>query len=203
VTGTLGFGYFGGGQNGSFGNGGLRNDFDLQLLWQLDNLGFGNQAKARQRDSESRQAVIELFRLQDKVAAEVTQAHAQAQLAKRRVELAETGLKSAVQSADKNLLALGETKGVGAMMVLLVRPQEAIAAVQALSQAYSDYYGAVADANRAQFRLYRALGQPAECLAQDEPWRIAEPADPLAAAPAPPPTAPAQPGENLPSEGAP
>ena len=53
-------------------------------------------------------------------------------------------------------------------MVLLVRPQEVVAAVQALAQAYLDYYGAVADANRAQFRLYRALGQPAQCLLQDQ-----------------------------------
>ena len=42
-----------------------------------------------------------------------------------------------------------------------MRPQEAVAAVQALAQAYADYYGAVADANRAQFRLYRALRRPA------------------------------------------
>ena len=168
VTGTLGFGYFGGGQNGSFGNGGLRNDFDLQLLWQLDNLGFGNKAKTRQRDSENRQAIIELFKLQDKVAAETSQAYAQAQLAKKRVEIAESGLKAAVESADKNLLALEETKGVGAMQVLLVRPQEVLAAIQSLSQAYSDYFAAVADANRAQFRLYRALGQPAECLSPSQ-----------------------------------
>jgi len=40
--------------------------------------------------------------------------------------------------------------------------------VQALAQAYLDYYGAVADANRAQFRLYRALGQPAQALVHDE-----------------------------------
>jgi hypothetical protein len=37
-----------------------------------------------------------------------------------------------------------------------------VAAVQALGQAYSDYYAAVADYNRGQFRLYRALGQPAQ-----------------------------------------
>jgi hypothetical protein len=39
-----------------------------------------------------------------------------------------------------------------------------VAAVQALDQAYRDYFGAVADANRAQFRLYRALGHPAACV---------------------------------------
>ena len=47
------------------------------------------------------------------------------------------------------------------MIILLVRPQEVIAAVQTLAQAYNDYYGAVGDFNRAQFRLYRALGYPA------------------------------------------
>jgi hypothetical protein len=35
-----------------------------------------------------------------------------------------------------------------------------------LDQAYRDYFGATADFNRAQFRLYRALGHPAEALSQ-------------------------------------
>jgi outer membrane protein TolC len=183
VTGTLGAGFFGGGANSSFGGGGLRSDFDLQLLWQLDNLGFGNRAKIQQRDSENRLAVFELFRLQDRVAAEVAQSYAQAQLAARRVEVAERGLKAAVQSADKNMIALGQTKGAGAMMVLLVRPQEVVAAIQAVSQANVDYFGAIADANRAQFRLYRALGQPAECLATEQALSVAIPADPSASAP--------------------
>jgi outer membrane protein TolC len=184
VTGTLGFGYFGGGQNGSFGSGGLRSDFDLQLLWQLDNLGFGNRAKVQQRDSENRVAVYELFRLQDRVAAEVAQAYAQAQLAERRVEVSERGLKAAVQSADKNMVALGQTKGVGAMMVLLVRPQEVVAAIQAMAQANADYYGAIGDSNRAQFRLYRALGQPAECLATELSVPTATPIDQQGSTPA-------------------
>jgi outer membrane protein TolC len=164
VTGTLAGGVFGGGPNSSFGNAGARVDLDLQVLWQLDNLGFGNRGRVHQREAENRQAVLELFRLQDRVAAEVAQAHAQAQLAARRVELAERGVRLAGQSADKNLLALSETKRTGELLVLVVRPQEAVAAVQMLAQAYSDYYAAVADANRAQFRLYRALGHPAQCL---------------------------------------
>jgi outer membrane protein TolC len=168
VTGTLVAGVFGGGPNSTIGNGGLRSDLDLQVLWQFDNLGFGNRAKLYQREAENRLAVIDLFRIQDRVAAEVAQAYAQAQLAARRIDLAENGVRSALNSADKNLLALGQTKGAGTQVVLFVRPQEAVAAVQSLAQAYSDYYGAVADANRAQFRLYRALGQPAQCLVQDQ-----------------------------------
>src|SRR5262249_54030736 len=73
-------------------------------------------------------------------------------------------------SAEKNLKGLGETKTAGGatpgskVTVLVIRPQEVVAAVQALSLAYTDYYGVVADYNRAQFRLYRALGQPAQAL---------------------------------------
>jgi outer membrane protein TolC len=162
VTGTLGAGYFGGGPNSSYGNGGLRSDFDVQLLLQFNNLGFGNRALVHQRQAENRLAVIELFRIQDRVAKEVAEAHAQAQLATRRVEVMERGVRSAVLSAEKNLAALKQTKGVGDQEVPLVRPQEVVAAIQALSQRYVDYYAAVADANRAQFRLYRALGQPAQ-----------------------------------------
>jgi outer membrane protein TolC len=168
VTGTLAAGVFGGGPNSTIGNGGLRSDLDLQVLWQFDNLGFGNRAKTHRREAENLLAVIDLFRIQDRVAAEVAQAYTQAQLAACRVGLAEKGVRSALKSADKNLVALGQTKGAGNQVVLLVRPQEAVAAVQALAQAYIDHYGAVADANRAQFRLYRALGQPAQCLVQDQ-----------------------------------
>ena len=39
-----------------------------------------------------------------------------------------------------------------------------VAAIQALGQAYGDYYGAVADYNRSQFRLYHALGHPAQLV---------------------------------------
>ena len=46
----------------------------------------------------------------------------------------------------------------------MIRPQEVGAAIGALAQAYVDYYGAVADYNRAQFRLYHALGHPAQMV---------------------------------------
>jgi outer membrane protein TolC len=146
---------------------GFRGDVDVQLLWQLDNLGLGNRAKIHQREAENRAASVEFLRIKDRVAAEVAQAYAQADLAARRVKVAERGVQFAVKSVDKNLLALKETRGAGATVVTLVRPQEVVAAIQALSQAYVDYYGAVGDANRAQFRLYRALGQPAEYLAKE------------------------------------
>jgi len=167
VTGTLAGGVFAGGTNGTIGNTGLRGDLDLQILWQLDNLGFGNRGRIHQREAENRLAVINLFRIQDRVAAEVAQAHAQAQMAARRADFAEKELRAALNSADKNLAALSQTKQAGGVLQTLVRPQEAVAAVQELGQAFIDYYGAIADYDRAQFWLYRSLGHPAQTLANE------------------------------------
>jgi outer membrane protein TolC len=183
VTGTLAGGVFAGGPNDTVGNTGLRSDLDLQVLWQLDNLGFGNRGRIRQRQAENRLAVVELFRIQDRVAAEVVQAYAQAEFAGKRVDLAQKGLQAALASADKNLSAMGQTKQTAGLVQLLVRPQEAVAAVQALAQAYIDYYGAVADANRAQFRIYRAMGRPAQALTEgDAACPISSNSSPLPAA---------------------
>jgi outer membrane protein TolC len=165
--GTLAGGYFGGGMNDKLSNFGARSDFDIQVLWELQNLGFGNRALVDQRRAENRLSVLDLFRLQDQVAADVAQAYAQAQSAASRLGKAERGLKDAVESANKNFEGLGQTKTAGGkVIVLVIRPQEVVAAIQALVQAYNDYYAAVADYNRAQFRLYRALGQPAQLLAE-------------------------------------
>jgi hypothetical protein len=57
-----------------------------------------------------------------------------------------------------------QTLLAGDLMILAVRPQEVIASIQTLSLAYGNFYGAVADYNRAQFRLYRALGYPAQFI---------------------------------------
>ena len=164
VTGTLAGGLFGGGTNGDLSNFDARSDFDIQVLWQLQNLGLGNRALVQQRVAANQLALSELFRTEDMVAAQVAQAHAQAQSAAARMSDAETEVRDAIESADKNLQGLGQTKAAGNTLILVIRPQEAVAAVQALSQAYADFYAAVADYDRAQFRLYHALGHPAQNL---------------------------------------
>lgn len=157
--GSLGAGYFGGGLNSNLSNFGARQDFDIQLLWEIQNLGFGNRARVQERKAENQIALFELFRLQDRIAAEVVQAHAQLRSALDRIHDAETGLKDALDSVQKNFEALHQTRRLGEnVIVLVVRPQEVIASLQTLAQSYQDYYLAVADYDRAQFRLYRALG---------------------------------------------
>ncbi len=189
ATGTLAAGFFGGGLNSSFGNFGVREDFDLQALWELQNFGLGNRARVRESEAERKAALMELFRTQDRVAAEIVQAHAEVQAATARLTDAETEVKDALDSYDKNLEGLGQTRRAGNLVILVIRPQEVVAAIQALGQAYGDYYGTVADYNRAQFRLYRALGQPGQSLMTDPNLGPCEPV-PTGTPAALPPAAP-------------
>lgn len=159
-AGTLAGGVFGGGRNDRVGDFSARGDFDVQILWEFQNLGFGNKARVKEKRAENQAAILDLFRLQDRIAAEVVQSHAQVQSAAARIAEAENEVKDAVDSVTKHFEGFEQTQKVGNVLILLIRPQEVVAAVQALSQAYNDYYGAVADYDRAQFRLFRALGNP-------------------------------------------
>jgi outer membrane protein TolC len=170
-AGTLSTGVFGGGVDGRIEHLGTRNSWDVQVLWELQGLGLGNRAAVREREADSRVAVLELLRTQDRVAADVVQAHSQATRAANRAKLAADGLNEAGQTVKTHLEGLSQTRRVGETQVLIFRPQEAVAAVQALDQAYRDYFGAVADANRAQFRLYRAVGHPARSVL-DRPCEV-------------------------------
>jgi outer membrane protein TolC len=163
-AGTLGVGTFGAGTNSRIGDFHGRFDYDAQVLWELQGFGLTNLARIDQRKAEREAAVLELFRTQDRVAAEIAQAYAQAQSAAERLAVAEPAAEQAQDLFKKSLAGL-TAKRVGELLVLIVRPQEVVAALQALAQANTDYYAAVADYNRAQFRLYRALGHPAQCLA--------------------------------------
>jgi outer membrane protein TolC len=161
----LAFGVYGGGQGGSLENFNVRADYDLQALWELRNLGFGNAALIHERKADLEVARSQEFRFRDYVAKEVTEAWAEVASAAARVVQAEQELRQAQVSADQNLEGLGGTKrAAGNIVILVIRPLEVVAALQALNAAYFDYFGTVADYNRAQFRLYRNLGSPAQYL---------------------------------------
>jgi outer membrane protein TolC len=156
-------GYYGAG-NDSVGKYGPRSDVELQAVWTLQGFGLVNRAKIRERRFDNQVALLEMFRLQDIVAAEIARAHAQLKSAAERLSDAEAGLKDSADSVDKNFQGMKQTQEAGKLLILAIRPQEVVASIQSLSSAYGDFYGAVADYNRAQFRLYRALGYPAEHL---------------------------------------
>jgi outer membrane protein TolC len=168
-AGTLAGGVFGGGINADLSNFSARSDFDIQVVWEFQNLGFGNHARVKERHAENQVTILDLFRIQDRIAAEVTQAYNQVQSAAARMHEAEAELKDAIDSVEKNVSGLNQPKRLGGEVIqFVIRPQEVVAAIQSLGQAYNDYFGAVADYDRAQFRLYRALGHPAQALTSGE-----------------------------------
>jgi hypothetical protein len=111
--------------------------------------------------------LIELFKVQDMVAADVVRAHAQVQAAGLRVQQAETGVKEAQVTFAGNLKGLAEVTRQADLLVLVTLPQEAVAALQQLAHAYDSYFISVSEYNRAEFRLFRALGYAAQALAYD------------------------------------
>jgi outer membrane protein TolC len=149
-------GGFGGGQNAFFGNFNGRSDADVNLYWELQNLGLADRAIARQRSAQRRTAGLEMLKVQDRVAAEVVGSEKARRAANRRMVEAARAVPEAVDSLALNLTNIRRAAGLPGA----TRPIEVLQPIQALAQARADYLDAVLDYNRAQFRLYRALGQP-------------------------------------------
>jgi outer membrane protein TolC len=167
-----------------------RFDPSVQLVWGLRNMGLGNRALVRERQAQTEQATIDLFRIQDRVAADVARAQAQVESARVRAARAEAGLKEAQVNLAGNLRGMSETTRLGDVLTLAIRPQEAVASLDQLAQAYNNYFLAVNDYNRAQFRLFRALGYAADFVACQRPPGATVPVDTTRPAPLPPVCAP-------------
>ena len=117
-------GIFGLGPNSSLNQWRGRDDVSIQLMWQLENLGFGNLARIKeQRGIESR-AIIELRRTQDMVAEEVNQAQARLQSAAVRVVQADRAVRTGMITFNGAVEGLQQTSRFGDVLVLITRPQE-------------------------------------------------------------------------------
>jgi len=162
-------GVFGGGRGGDLSTSSGRADVNLGLVWSFQNLGLGNRAQIRGRAADREKAVVELFELQDHVAEDVVQAHALVEGAWEEIVQAETAVREATITFAGTLQGLAQIRGAGNFLQPVSRPQEGVAALQQLNQAYQRYFIATNAYNRAQFQLYHALGYPSRILASDQP----------------------------------
>ena len=170
-------GIFGLGPNSSLNQWTGRADVSLQLVWQLDAFGIGNLARIKQQRGEQSQTIVELYRAQDMVAAEVTEAHANLQSAAARVSQADRSLRTAINAYNGNVEGLRHTTRFGDVLVLVYRPQEVVYALRLLKLAFDEYFTTVADYNRAEFELFHALGYPAQEITYLRPPGNIEPVD--------------------------
>jgi len=183
-------GVFGSGVDGTGNPWVNRDDISVGLVWQFQNLGLGNRALVRERQAERQQLLVDLFRIQDLVAAEIARAHAQLASASARVATADRGVQEARLAYEGSVENLGKIEPLGDARVVVRRAFEVIDALKALSQAYDIYFQSVNDYNRAQFRLYRALGYPAGLLACERLPGPIVPVDTSRPCPLPPVCAP-------------
>ncbi len=154
-------GFFQLGPNSSLGQTLYRDDVNVQLIWQLENLGLGNLAKIKAQRGMESQARIDLRHRQDQVAGEVFRAYARVQAASVRVQQADRGLRTAITTFNGHFEGMGQTRRLGAILTLAFRPQEAVYSLQKLNVSINDYFATVGDYNRAEFELFHALGYPA------------------------------------------
>jgi outer membrane protein TolC len=159
-------GIFGLGPNNSLNQWRGRDDFSAQPMWQLEGFAIGNLARIKAARGNESRAIIDFFRTQDMVAADVTRAQARLQSAAARVLQADRAMRTAIITFNGNFEGLRQTTRLGNVLVLVNRPQEAVFALQLLMVAFNQYFTTVAEYNRAQFELFHALGYPAAELAR-------------------------------------
>jgi outer membrane protein TolC len=184
---TYAGGGFGGGQNAFFGNFNTRGDFAASLFWDLRGFGLVDLGVIRGAQAQRRTADIELVRVQAQVANDVVAAAEARAAAADQMTVARQAVADAIQSLELNLTNIRR----GAGLPGATRPIEVLQPIQALAQARAEYLLAVLDYNRAQARLFRALGQP-------DPTCPA-PVQPAPPAPPPPPAMPPAAGTSSPT----
>ena len=156
VTVTNQTGAFGGGLNGDLGNFSSRNALNVQIYWELKNLGFGNRADAAERRAQTDQARFQLAEVQARAVAEVVEAAQVAAAKYESLDLAERAVKEATELY--RITKEGVFNVVDAKNLFdALRPLQAI---QVLNQARQTYLNAVVEFNRAQYRLLTATGSP-------------------------------------------
>lgn len=128
-----------------------RFDFDAGVYWEIRNLGFGEHASREAADARLSQARLEEVRRMDQVAREVVETRVQARSAAMRIDVAGQGVRVAEDALARDLERIRNAQGL---------PIEVLDAVRSLDQARREYLRSIAEFNRAQFRLLRALGWP-------------------------------------------
>jgi outer membrane protein TolC len=149
-------GHFGGGLHDETEQWGGRGDGAAQAVWELHNLGLGDLAQARAGRSRYNQANYHVAEVQAQVAAEVAVAAKTARARKASLEHAQNAVRQA-EETWKRLYG-----GAFGMNVRERRydPLEPLIAEQQVAAARNQFIHEIIEFNKAQFKLYTALGQP-------------------------------------------
>ena len=144
-------GGLGGGTGGSTGRFGDSEDYFAGLSWRIGPGGLGDFGRIHAANARLKQSQLVGEKLRDEITRQVVEAHTRMQSQGDQVATA----KKALATAEESLRLARQRKQFGVANVL-----ENIQAEQELTRTRNDYFGAVAEFNKAQYALGRAVGSP-------------------------------------------
>ncbi len=142
-------GGLGGGRNGSLSHFDDTQDYLLGLSWKIGPGGLFDRSRIRAADARMRSGELELAKVRDEVGRQVVEAHTRVYSLSDQLAMS----KRALAAAEQLFKLTRERKQFGVGVVL-----EDILAEQDLTRARLDYLNAVAEFDKAQFALQRAVG---------------------------------------------
>jgi outer membrane protein TolC len=141
-----------------------RTDWDVSLVWRLNNLGFGNRAEVRQTQADYRRQEQRYLQVQDLVVTQAVQAYQLSRGWRDRVEITRSAL------FDQNGVGNGpvfQSLRLNFERIRLVpttRALEVLDSIRGLNALLDQYGNDVTDYERARFRLLIALGMQPNVL---------------------------------------
>jgi len=125
-----------------------RENYSIDLSWQLH---FGLPGLHRANKERHSQATLHRGAMRDRIAADVVKARARVLAATARIEADQRAVEAAEKTLD--LMRVRHTEGTGLLL-------EVLDAQAALARSRNGLVTAIADHNRAQYSLLRAVGGP-------------------------------------------
>lgn len=149
-------GVLGGGINAYMGDFSARTQVNTGLVWEFRNLGCGDIYLTQERRADLDQALYRLTMVEAKVGAEVSESAKVAAAKYEQLDSARKAVSEATETyrklKDSSFNMIGPRAQYDAL--------EPLTAIQQLNQARLHFLSAVIDFNRAQFRLFAAMGYP-------------------------------------------
>jgi outer membrane protein TolC len=152
-----------------FGEIASRMDFDVAMYWSLQNLGVGNLALIDAAKSRLRQSELDELSVLDSVRNEVVTAYVQALSWLAQVNWQAQAVRAGERASKEDLIRVRGREGL---------PIELLDSLRQVIDARRDYLNSIIEYNRAEIRLYVALGNPpADVLARPVPNELLAPPD--------------------------
>jgi outer membrane protein TolC len=146
---------------------GTRSDFDVSLVWKLQNLGFGNRLEIRAQEALARQANLRQVQVQDQVITQVVQANELVKGWGDRVATTRSALFDRSGKPNGPVFEAIRQNFTRIREEPKTRPLEVLDSIRSLSDLLEAYGQAVTDYDRARFRLMIALGlSPEEIISR-------------------------------------